>query len=77
MKLVDLHCLSLTKAPKSNIVPLVAYSKFLELNTTTKDLILLLCDVLTFSMIIKYPIQKGTVCLHIPFWLRASNVHSH
>ena len=36
LELVDLYCLSLTKAPHSNLVPLVACSKFIELNTTTK-----------------------------------------
>ena len=76
LKLVDLYCLSLTKAPQSNVIPLVAYSKFIELNTTTKSLILFLCDVMTCFMIIKYPNQKGTVCPHLPYWLRARNVHS-
>ena len=47
LKLVDLYCSSLTNTPQSNIVPLVAYNKFIELNIGT-------CKYLTCAKPLSY-----------------------
>ena len=76
LKFVNLYCLSLTKAYQSEIIIMVVSIKLVELSTAIKDLILLLPRINLF-LIIKYLTQKGAICLHFPFWLRARKASSN